>query len=262
LEFFSDSPIEIESVFFEVVANVGTQVGRVFERVQAEEAQQQLSMRLLRSQDAERREIARELHDSVGQYLSFLSMSLEGVKRLALDLSAPAGQKLQEAVETAEKCSSEIRTISYLLHPPLLEELGLASAAHWYIEGFASRSDIKVDVHISESLIRLDEAVELVLFRVLQGCLTNIPDHAGSITARVKIEADSRKARLEVSDQGKGLPKRTLALWSGRGSQSSVGLNGMRERVKDVGGVLEISSGKEGTVIKAIIPLACTASIG
>lgn len=255
LEIFSEKPVERDESLLEVMANVGRQLGRVFERVTAEEAQRRLSISLLRSQDDERRRIARELHDSAGQYLAVLKMCLEQVRNNAPDIPAPAAQKLNEASEIASKCTSEIRTLSYLLHPPLLDEMGLASAARWYVEGFASRSEMKVELEIPPQLGRLDKAIELALFRVLQECLTNIHRHSGSKTATVRIDADSRQASLEVSDRGKGIAKRTLELWSGAGARLGVGISGMRERMKDLGGTLEISSSEQGTTVKAVIPV-------
>lgn len=212
-----------------------------------------LSNRLMQLQDDERRKIARELHDSVGQDLAALSMCLEGAKRTAKGTPGTAAQKLDEACEIVDKCSSDIRTLSHLLHPPLLEELGLASAIEWYVEGFASRSKIEVNLQMPPGLKRLEPAIELPLFRVLQECLTNIHRHSESKTATVKVEADERNVSLEVSDQGKGLPKPDSRLGSGK--RLGVGINGMRERLHDLGGTLEIHSTNQGTTVRAAIPL-------
>ena len=254
LEFFSPGPMELDQPFLEVLASLGTQLGRVFERLRAERAQRRLSTRLLTSQDEERRRIARELHDSVGQYLSALTMNLEQLKQEGDALPAPAVQRLAQSLEITQKCIAETRTISYLLHPPLLEELGLASAAKWYVEGFASRSGINVLVEISPDLGRLGSDTELALFRILQECLTNIHRHSGSKTATVRIDTDSSQARLEVSDQGKGIPKPTFELGSGPNTRSGVGITGIQERVKDLGGVFEVVSDEKGTVVRAVIP--------
>jgi PAS domain S-box-containing protein len=216
-----------------------------------------LSNRLMQLQDDERRRIARELHDSVGQDLAALSMCLEGTKRTAEGIPQTAAQKLDEACEIVEKCSSEIRTLSHLLHPPLLEELGLASAIQWYVEGFASRSKIAVDLQMPRKLKRLDSSVELPLFRVLQECLTNIHRHSGSKTAAVKVEADEHKVSLEVSDQGKGIAQRDSKRHGGK--RLGVGISGMRERLNDLGGTLEIHSTNQGTVVRAAIPLRADA---
>ncbi len=255
LELFSENPMEMNESFTEVLANVGRQLGRVFERVASEQAQRRLSVSLLRSQDDERRRIARELHDSAGQYLAGVRMSLDRVRRDAGKMPAKTAEKLDEAAEMAKKCESEVRTISYLLHPPLLEELGLASVANWYAEGFAARSNVAVILDVSPNLGRLDKAVELTLFRVLQECLTNIHRHSGSKTAHIKITADSQHATLRVTDEGKGIPQRTLERWTVAGPQTGVGISGMRERLKDLGGTLEITAGAKGTTVQASVPI-------
>src|SRR5579864_6627734 len=145
-----------------------------------------LSNRLMQSQDDERRSIARELHDSVGQYLAALGMSIESARRSLKKIPPKTAEKLDEATEIVGKCSSEIRTLSHLLHPPLLEELGLASAIEWYVAGFALRSGIAVDLQMPPGFKRMEPAIELPLFRVLQECLTNIHRHSESKTATVK----------------------------------------------------------------------------
>ena len=211
----------------------------------------ELSGRLLHEQDEERRRIARELHDSVGQYLGGLSMIVGGLKRSAASLPQEVLGKLQQAEEVIRSCTSEVRTISHLLQPPLLEELGLASAARWYVQGFAERSGIRIQAQIPEDLRRFDGEVELVLFRVLQESLTNVHRHSGSRVAVVRIGSDSHQVWLEVADQGKGLPQ---------GNQNAlrpgVGIGGMRERVREFAGVLELTSDGKGTLVKVVIPLA------
>ncbi|MGB7022544.1 MAG: PAS domain S-box protein [Candidatus Acidiferrales bacterium] len=216
-----------------------------------------LSNRLMQLQDDERRRIARELHDSVGQDLAALSMCLEGARRFATAMPQTAVQKLDDGCAIIEKCSSEIRTLSHLLHPPLLEELGLASAIEWYVEGFASRSKIKVDLQMPPNFKRLEPSIELPLFRVLQECLTNIHRHSESKTAAVKVEVDEHKVSLEVSDQGKGMAKRDAMLNVGK--RMGVGISGMRERLNDLGGTLEIHSTNQGTTVRAAIPLRADA---
>lgn len=214
----------------------------------------QLSARLIRIQDEERRRIARELHDSAGQYLAAVAMALEAAKQE--QASAKAIRKLEEAAEITKRCSSEIRTISHLLHPPLLEEMGLASAVRWYVEGFASRSGIQVKMEFAESLQRLGSDVELAVFRVLQESLTNIHRHSGSRTASIRIGADSEQVWLEVQDQGRG--KRN-GNGSSNGFRSGIGTLGMRERLKELAGVLEIASDESGTRVRAVIPLGAGA---
>lgn len=222
---------------------------RTAELQQSNQQLRQLSTSLIRSQDDERRRIARELHDSAGQYLGAISIALE-VARKEQEI---AMNKLAEAGEMAKGCAGEIRTISHLLHPPLLEELGLASAAQWYVQGFAARSGIQVEMDIPKHLDRLGKDVELVLFRILQEALTNIHRHSGSKTASVRIGADLQQAWLHVQDQGKG---------SGNGNGVSgefrpgIGITGMRERVKDLSGTLEIRSDQSGTRVRVVLPLA------
>lgn len=214
-----------------------------------------LSNRLMQSQDDERRSIARELHDSVGQYLAALGMSIESARRGMKKIPPETAAKLDEATEIVGKCSSEIRTLSHLLHPPLLEELGLASAIEWYVEGFALRSDMEVQLELPPKLRRLDEPIELALFRVLQECLTNIHRHSGSKTAVVKVEADEQQVRLEVVDHGKGILQPLLESRFVARKRLGVGINGMRERLKGLNGTLEIHSTNLGTTARAIIPL-------
>lgn len=202
-----------------------------------------LSASLIHSQDDERRRIARELHDSAGQYLGAVSIALD----VATREQDSATRKLTEAAEMARACASEIRTISHLLHPPLLEELGFASAAQWYIDGFSARSGIQVQVDIPKELDRLGNAVELVLFRILQESLTNVHRHSGSKTATIRVGTDLRQAWLEVQDQGAG---------SSSEFRPGIGITGMRERVKELAGTLEISSNESGTRVRAVLPLS------
>jgi signal transduction histidine kinase len=211
----------------------------------------ELSTRLLHSQDEERRRIARELHDSVGQYLTALNMIVEGLWRGGNDLPRGVIEKLQEASAALRACMAEVRTISHLLHPPLLEELGLVSAARWYVQGFAERSGIQVQVEMPEELRRVDPDTELVLFRVLQESLTNVHRHSGSKVAVVRIGFDAQQIWLEIRDRGKGLPQA-----GGNALRPGVGIRGMQERVRELAGVLEFSSDAMGTRVKAVIPLA------
>lgn len=216
---------------------------RTSELEQSNQQLRQLSASLIHSQDDERRRIARELHDSAGQYLGAVGIALELVKQE----QDSASRKLAEAAELAKSCTSEIRTISHLLHPPLLEELGFASAAQWYIDGFSARSGIQVQAEIPKQLVRLGNDVELVLFRILQECLTNVHRHSGSKTAAIQVGTDLQRAWLEVRDQGTG---------TSAGFTPGVGITGMRERVKDLAGTLEITSDSAGTCVRAVIPLS------
>jgi PAS domain S-box-containing protein len=224
----------------------------ITEITRAQEELRHLSAKLMNSQDEEHRKIARELHDSVGQYLAAISMAVD-VARKEPESTA---RKLDEAAEMTRACIAEVRTISYLLHPPLLEELGLASAIRWYVEGFAARSGIQVQVKMADQLGRLGSDVELALFRVLQESLTNVHRHSGSKTAIINAGVDAKQAWLEVQDEGKGDANGGAASVPFR---FGIGLTGMRERVKALGGVLEITRNERGTSVKAVVPLASKA---
>jgi PAS domain S-box-containing protein len=252
---FSDAPKELDEAFTGTMSDVGRHLGRLFERLGAEEAQRALSISLMRAQDDERRRVARELHDSAGQYLSALALAIDAARSHGDALPPAATRKLEEATEIINRCSAEIRTLSHLLHPPLLEELGLLSAVNWYVEGFAERSGLKVDLQLPAELARFNSSVEITLFRALQECLTNIHRHSGSSTASVKIESDDGHLMLEVRDEGRGIEPEMWGQWRGSKKRAGVGLSGMRERLKDLGGTLEIHSNRGGTTVRATIPI-------
>ncbi|MGH9573853.1 MAG: histidine kinase [Candidatus Acidiferrales bacterium] len=206
----------------------------------------EMSVHLMRAQDEERRKIARELHDSVGQYLGAINMVLAPLMERTAELSANAFASIRQAVEISRTCANEVRTISHLLYPPLLEEMGLPAAVRWYTEGFASRSGIDVQLDVADELDRFGPDIEIVLFRILQESLTNVHRHSGSKTARVALGADVREVWLEVKDQGKGMKQR---------NGSGVGTRGMQERIKELAGHLYVTSGDSGTTVKAVVPL-------
>jgi PAS domain S-box-containing protein len=218
----------------------------------AHEELRHLSAKLMNSQDQERRRIARELHDSVGQSLVAIIMALQVAGQKERDLSGAVIKKLHEAAEAAKTCLAEVRTMSYLLHPPALEELGLAAAIRWYIDGFVSRSRIEVTAEISPEIDRLDSDIELTLFRVLQECLTNVHRHSKSQTATVSIHRTPIAIVLEVEDHGRtGVTVQSF--------RPGVGIMGMRERVRGLGGTLEITSRGFGTHVIVEIPLSSEA---
>jgi len=229
-------------------------------RKEAEEALRNLSARLLQLQDEERRRIARELHDSTGQSLAALAIQLSAVSAKITDIDPAAAELLREAILLSQKVSDEIRTLSYLLYPPTLDYAGLRSALEWYIEGFTHRSNVRVDLNVSLGPNRLPEIVERTLFRLVQESLTNIYRHSGSDTARVQIEARSGIVRLEVADNGKGIPESILATLNSSGGQFGVGIRGMRERVRQLDGRLQIRSRPDGTTI--IVTLSVKESAG
>src|SRR5580693_3155570 len=228
-------------------------------RKEAEEALRNLSARLLQLQDEERRRIARELHDSTGQSLAALVIHLSAVSAKIADIDPAAVDLLREAILLSQKASDETRTLSYLLYPPTLDYAGLRSALEWYIEGFTQRSKVKVDLNVSLGADRLPEIVERTLFRIVQESLTNIFRHSGSDTARVQIETRSEIVRLEVADNGKGIREEIMTTLNSSGGQLGVGIRGMRERVRQLGGWLQIKSRPTGTTI--IVTLSVQESV-
>jgi PAS domain S-box-containing protein len=224
-------------------------------RKRTEEALRQLSGRLLRSQDEERRRIARQLHETTAQGLAGLAVNLTIVKSSAADLSPRASACLSESLELAEQCSREIRTLSYLLHPPLVDEAGLAPALRWYTAGFAQRSGIEVHVDVSPEFDRLPSELELTLYRIVQEALTNIHRHSGSKTARICLERRPNEIVLTVADEGHGFPSAALEIAGPESVDVGVGIPGMRERLRQLGGRLHIQSGSRGTTLTAILPL-------
>ncbi|HWF38554.1 MAG TPA: response regulator [Candidatus Acidoferrales bacterium] len=229
---------------------------RTIELQRAEEDLRALSGRLLQTQDEERRRIARELHDSSGQMVTALGLNLAVLQREIKPDSARGTKTMNECLALVQEMSKELRTISHLLHPPLLDESGLGSALRWYVEGYAERSKIPVELEIPEDLGRLSSEMETAVFRIVQECLTNIHRHSGSDTAAIKLTRDAQQVRLEVRDYGKGMPTGTDGA-SRDGAKPGVGIRGMRERIKQLRGTIEITtSGNKGTVVIAVFPLA------
>jgi signal transduction histidine kinase len=219
-----------------------------------------LTARLLQLQDEERRRIARELHDSAGQSLTALALNLSSLGT-EIERLAKSAKTVSDSVVLVNDMSRDIRTISYLLHPPLLDEAGLASALRWYIRGFTERSGIQVELELPEDFERLPRDVETAIFRLVQECLTNIHRHSESPTATIGVVQSNGQVRIEVRDQGKGIPpdKRIELLSAGT---PGVGLRGMRERLRQLGGTLEINSdgNGSGTQIVVRLPVANSAS--
>lgn len=215
----------------------------------------ELSTHLLRTQDDERRRLGRELHDTIGQYLAALKMGLDAIRRTDGVKTAVAG-RIQECVDLVEQSIKEIRTMSYLLYPPMLEEAGLETAIPWYLDGFGKRSGIQTTFNISVDFGRLSRQIELAIFRVLQESLTNVHRHSGSPTADVRLFLKDGAAQLEVRDKGQGIPDRVLQSLQGAPGPLGVGLRGMRERVGHLGGELRVDTGAHGTNLVVTIPLA------
>ena len=210
-----------------------------------------LSSRLLRMQDDEHRRIARELHDSLGQYLAALKMNLDLYRRSD---AAGADAIYSEIEQITDRCISETRTLSHLLHPPLLDELGFAAAAKWYVEGFAKRSGIIISLGLPPTLERLPDTAEVLLFRVLQEALTNIHRHSKSQQAEIHLRISDVEISLSVRDHGHGISSELLERIQKTGGATGVGLSGMRERVSELGGRLEIFSDDQGTLVRVTVP--------
>ncbi len=215
-------------------------------------ALRRLSAQLLKVQDEERRRIARELHDSLGQYLAAIKINLS----LAAVGRGDSKARMGEVQLLIDRAIAETRTLSHLLHPPSLDLAGFASAAAWYVEGFGKRSGIKASLQLPEKLNRLPASVETALFRIMQEALTNVHRHSGSKAVEIKLTIDNAVATITIADFGKGIPKAVLEGLSHSGANVGVGLAGIRERVKELGGVFEVKSDKTGTVLKAGIPLS------
>jgi signal transduction histidine kinase len=222
-------------------------------RKQKEDQLRNLSLRLMTLQDEERRRIARELHDSAGQTLAAMKMSIALIRQI--DVSRPDLAHLVDDLNAlTDEALQEVRTTSYLLHPPLLDEAGIASAARWFVEGFARRSGIQVECDIPERMERPPRDCELVLFRVLQESLTNVHRHSGASAASVRLKRNTDHLELEVGDNGQGIPEDHLRRFNASVGSAGVGITGMRERVRELGGHLEIRSVKNGTTIRVDLP--------
>ena len=215
------------------------------QRSNAEGNAQRLSVLVMTMQDEERRKFARELHDSLGQNLTAAKILADQLIR-----KLPDEKGLSELQSIVSETLTETRTISHLLHPPLLDEMGFATAARWYIEGYAKRTGIAVSVDMPEEPVRLPRILELTLFRVLQESLTNIHRHSKSKTAEVSYTVASEGLSLRVRDFGIGIPSEKLVAFTADGSSDGVGLAGMRERVREQGGALRVSSGAGGTIVQ------------
>lgn len=213
-----------------------------------------LNSHLMKLQDEERRKIARELHDSTGQLLVLLNMNLAKLEDPKLGLPTEAAKLVAGSTEISAELTSHLRTVAYLLHPPLLDEIGLRSALDWYVQGFTERSQIAVKLTISKDFGRLSPDAEIALFRIVQECLTNVHKHSGSKTASVDLSRDATEVLLEVRDAGTKFSEDKPHLIPG------TGLLGMNERVRHMDGKLIATAGPSGTLIRVTIPAAHTHS--
>jgi PAS domain S-box-containing protein len=215
------------------------------------ESLRKLSAHLVESQDMERRRVARELHDTTAQHLAALGMNLSVIEQLAGDASPKVARLLVDSQTLVERATQEIRTTTYLLHPPLLEAAGLGGAIQDYADGFARRSGIKIEAQAPVDFERLPRDVELALFRVVQEGLANVRRHSGSASATIRLEKSGKSVNLEVADAGRGISAEKLAHLRNRTGELGVGIAGMHERLHQLGGSLEIESDHRGTVVRA-----------
>jgi signal transduction histidine kinase len=215
-----------------------------------------ISARLFQAQDEERRRISRELHDSVGQSLTVILMNLEVLSRTVVD------KTLEETIDLVKDVSREVRTISYLMHPPMLDLCGLETAINCYSEGFSKRSGIKTEVKVLVELPRLQTEKETALYRIVQECLTNVHRHSGASKAWIRIEVNEGQLRLEVEDNGKGFTSKDVDASPHMPVSLGIGIPGMRERMREVGGSLRMQSSKHGTKVTAVLSLTETKEAG
>ncbi len=237
---------------FRLLTRDKSSTGILITDLTSQKQQAELTSRIQQMQDEERRRIARELHDSVGQLLAAISMNITRIKEQAHKLTPPVAKLIFDNAAMVDQISGEIRTISHLLHPPLLDEVGLPSALQWYADGFSQRSNIQTTLDIPEKFDRLSPDMEIAIFRAVQECLTNIHRHSGSPTCSIKIGQDADRLRIEVKDAGRGIPESKQASLS---SSGGVGLRGMQERIRQLGGTFEIESSPRGTLIIATLPI-------
>jgi PAS domain S-box-containing protein len=224
-------------------------------RREAEESLRNLSARLLQLQDEERRRIARELHDTTGQSLAALAIHLSAVNERIAGKDPVASDILREALGLSQEASDQTRTLSYLLYPPTLDFSGLKSALEWFADGFTQRSKIKVDLDLALGEERVPQSLETALFRIVQESLTNMYRHSGGTLATVRGRRQGNTVSLEISDNGKGIPPEVLASLSRPGGQVGVGIRGMRERARQLGGKVRIRSSKLGTTVMVALPI-------
>ena len=239
---------------FNVLSRDRSATGVLITDLTAQKQQTEFASRLQNIQDDERRRLARELHDSVGQLLAALAMNIANVSRESDKLSTEGARCLRENTSIVDQINTEIRTISHLLHPPLLDEVGLPAALHWFVDGFTKRSNIQTTLQIPENFPRMAQDVEIAIFRSVQESLTNVHRHSGSPSCSVTIQCVQDQVRVEIKDRGRGVPAEKLS--SLDGSSSGVGVRGMQERMLQLGGTLNMTSDSEGTTVTATLPMA------
>jgi PAS domain S-box-containing protein len=229
-------------------------------RKRAEAELRRVSAELLRLQDEERRRIGRDLHDSTGQCLAALEIELAQLEQEASKLSAAGREQLERCVHLARQCSDEIRTASYLLHPPLLDELGLPSVLRWLADGMRARGGLEVRLDVPERLEGIAPEEELALFRVAQEALTNVHRHSSSPSVAIRLRAERASVVLEIEDAGRGIPTSQPGDLESSGRFAGVGVAGMRERIRQLGGTFNVESTAGGTLVRACVPLSSRAN--
>ncbi|MGH9793382.1 MAG: sensor histidine kinase [Candidatus Acidiferrales bacterium] len=220
------------------------------------ESEQCLDHRLLQREDEERRCIARQLHDSAGQLLTALGLNLSAVEEGREGLAAASARALSESLKLVQELSRELRAVSHLLYPPLLDDVGLLPTLRWLAEGFAQQDGIQVALDAPEDFPRLPSQLEVALFRIAQESLTNVAEHSGSAAADIRLASDGCTVRLEVADQGRGIAATNGLSKQGAPPQFGVGIHAMRERVRQLEGELEIRSASTGTIVSVALPIA------
>ncbi len=245
---------EPEAPLLEAVAKLGKHIGLAYERLSAMDSIRKLNVQLIKAQDEERRKIARELHDSTSQILASVGMNLSLVDKEANALSPKVAKLLSDATSLVASASDEVRTIAHLLHPPLLDEVGLASALRWFVDGFVRRTGIAVRVKLPKDLERLSPDTEAALFRITQECLTNTWRHSGSTSAALSLTVQPDKIVLDIKDRGKGLKRRDHKPSQEVSLALGAGIAGMHERVKGLGGELTVASEDKGTLVRVVLP--------
>ena len=223
---------------------------------QAHDSQQQLTGLLLQAQDEERKRIARDLHDVTVQNLAIIKANLTRTREVSRNSEAQGQEPLGEAASLCDQVIKELRTLSYLLHPPLLDEIGLVAALRWYVSGFIQRCGIEVEILITQDIGRLPTDVEMALFRVVQESLTNIHRHSGSQTAIIWIMLEEGEIALRIKDEGRGMVVEQPPDGKELVPSLGVGIPGMRQRLRQLGGRLEIASDSQGTTVTAIAPIS------
>jgi signal transduction histidine kinase len=249
--------------FLAVLSVSGLSLAAVIsERARAEYALRNLSGRLMRLQDEERRRLARELHDSTGQNLVALQMNLAVLNQRVSRSDRESADLLVDSMGILDRVVKEIRTLSYLLYPPLLDEAGLPSALQWYIDGLVQRSSLTIDLHISSDVGRLSQELETAIFRIVQECLTNIHRHSGSSVARIALTTRRGQAILRIRDEGRGVRVQLLGDPAVNPSGFGVGIRGIAERVRELDGNVRIKNAMPGMIVEVILPLQRPVSAG